>query len=268
MRKQFALATLLVATSPLWAGKRITMESVDLDTNKTTTREILIDADRLRMGDGTNTVLFLTKGGSRLVIIDKARNQYRELDQATVEQMTQTMQGAMAQMQAQMKNMTPEQRAAMERIMGAVVNPPGTPVVTTTYTAKGSNTVNGFRCTNYEGLRAGAKTSEICAAAPADLKLSAADFQVFQKLQEFAASLLSAVENSPMASLVPIDTIAPKGVNGYPVQMTTFANGKATARQSLKSVADATVSDADFSTGSATKVEMPAVPAMGRGRGK
>ncbi len=268
MRNQLALTALFLVTLPTWAGKRITMESVDLETNKTTAREILIDADRLRTNDGTRSVLFLSKGGNRLVLIDKARNEYREIDQATIQQMTQMMQGAVLQMQTQMKNMSPEQRAAMERMMGAVVNPPGTTVATTTYTPKGSGTVNGFRCTNYDGGRAGTKMAEICAATPADLKLSAADFQVVQKLQEFAGTMVAALENTPMASFVSVDQIAPKGINGYPVQVTSFTNGKATTRQSVKSVADAALTDAEFSTGSATKVDMPTMPGMGRGKNK
>ena len=255
---------LLMASLSLWAGKRITMESVDLATNKVTTREILLDADRLRMTDGTNSVLFLTKGGNRIVSIDGARNQYREMDQATIQQMGQAMQALTSQMQAQMKNMTPEQRAAMERMMGAVANPPGTPVVTTTYTAKGSTTVNGFRCTNYEGLRAGVKIVEMCAATPADLKLSPADSQVVEKLQAFAGTVMGAVQNSPIASFIPVDRIAPTGVNGFPVQTTNFVNGNASDRLSVKSISDAALTDADFSTGSATKVEMPAMPALDR----
>lgn len=253
-------AALLLLSSPMWAGKRITMEVVELDANKVTTRELLLDSDRLRMADGNNVILFLTKGGNRIVAIDKSRNEYREIDQATIQQLAGAMAGAMAQMQAQMKSMTPEQRAVMEQVMGRGAS---STTGKMTYTSKGNATVSGFRCTNYDGLRAGQKTIELCAATPADLKLSATDFQVLEKLRDFGSSLMASFQNSPISAMVAIDEIMPQGVNGLPVQETTYVVGKPAERRTVKSLADTTVTEADFSTGTARKIEFQ-LPGAGR----
>src|SRR5580658_2546296 len=109
------LLIVALATLPSFAGTRLQMELTDLNTNKVIKQELLIDNTRLRVNtDADNSVLFLTDGGrNRLVMLDKTKNEYMEMDQQTMNQLGAQMQGAMAQMEAAMKNMPPEQRAMM-----------------------------------------------------------------------------------------------------------------------------------------------------------
>lgn len=265
--KVSTIATLgLLAAIPGLAGMRIRMESTDLTNNKVTVREMLIDNDRLRTTDGDTSMIFLTTGGNRMLILNKARNEYQEIDQATMDQMGQMMSGAMAQMEAAMKGMPPEQRAMMEKMMKGKM--PGEPTATarTVYTAKGPATVNGFRCTNYDGTQNGQKVEEVCAAQPSEIKISASDFQVVKKMQEFLAGMTSAFENSPLRGMF-ASAASGSGVDGFPVRSTDFTNGKAVSRVELKEVASATFSDADFSVGNAKKTEMPGMNAA-KGKGK
>ena len=46
-----------------------------------------------------------------MVMLDRGTNEYREMDQQTLNQVSQQLTGAMAQMQAQLQNLPPEQRA-------------------------------------------------------------------------------------------------------------------------------------------------------------
>ena len=119
MRRLAFVATAVLATAPLFAGVRIQMENTDLATNKTTTQVIMMDNTRLRVdADEKTSMMFLTDGGrNRMVILDKAKNTYQEIDEQTMKQMGQQVSGAMAQMEAAMKNMPPEQRAMMEKMM-------------------------------------------------------------------------------------------------------------------------------------------------------
>src|SRR5512142_3472652 len=108
--KRFAfVVTAAFAAAPLFAGVRIQSENTDLATKKVTTDVILLDANRLRVdSDDGRSVMFLTDGGrNRMVMLDKAKNTYEEIDEQTMQQMGQQMSAAMAQMQAAMKNMTP-----------------------------------------------------------------------------------------------------------------------------------------------------------------
>lgn len=264
MKRLLGLAV-IVAAAPLWAGVRIKVDLTDLKTGKVTQQDILLDAERLRvdMGGegGGNSVFFLTDGGrNRIVILDKSRNEYREMDQQTMAQMGQMMQGAMAQMQSQLANLPPEQRARVEQMMRGRMGQAGAAAQgpRTTFTAKGSSTANGFACTKYEGMSGAEKVSEVCAAKPADLHFSAADFQVFEKMREFTASLTA---NSPLANMRMAD-FAQQGFEGFPVQQTIFTGGQASMKTDVKSVDRANLSDADFSLGSARKAEL--MPGRGR----
>src|ERR1700687_486537 len=119
MKRLAFVAVTALTTAPLFAGVRIQMESTDLATNKTSTQQILLDNTRLRVDADANTsVMFLTDGGkNRMVMLDKKANEYREMDEQMMNQLGQQMQGAMAQLEAQLKNMPPEQRKMVEQMM-------------------------------------------------------------------------------------------------------------------------------------------------------
>lgn len=270
MRRFSFIATAVLAPmlgmGPLFAGVKIVSENTDLATKKVTTDTILMDANRMRFdSDDGKSVMFLTDGGrNRMVMLEKAKNQYEEIDEQTMKQMGQQMSAAMAQMQAAMKNVPPEQRAMVEKMMKGKMAQAAAAAPKTVYTAKGSGSVNGFSCTKYEGDLSGVKEAEVCAALPAQIKLSPADMQIFEKMREFSSSLLSALANSPVHIEVPKNYGFESGYDGFPIQRTDFANGQATRRSELKSITRTNFTDADFSLGNAKKVELPTPGGRGR----
>jgi hypothetical protein len=267
--KALSFCAITLAALPLHAGVRIHMETTDVATNKVTTQELLLDATRMRINtDGNNTVMFLTDGGrNRMVMLDKQKNEYREIDQQTMDQMAKQMQGAMTQMDEAMKNMSPQQREMMERMMKGKMPQMAAPVVKTVYTAKGKSTVNGFACTQYDGTRAEEKVAEVCAAQPSVLKFATADTELFEKMREFMSGFQKAMANSPfMSGFASSSALSEPGFDGYPVSRTTLNKGQAVSKQQLKSATTASFSDADFSLGTAKKVDMPMGPMGGAGR--
>lgn len=265
-----AFCFVLVLASPMFAGVRIQLDSTDLATGDVVKREIMLDAERLRMnetGKGINrSVLFLTDGGrNRMVMLDKDKNEYREIDQQTLEQTAGQANDAMAKMQAQMKNMTPEQRAMMEQMMKGRGMPGAASAsvanaVKTVYTAKGPGSANGFSCTKYDGMRGAEKVSEVCAADPAALKYAAADFKVYEKMKEFSESMTKMVQQSPFFNANTASSITDAGFSGFPVQSTSFKNGKPSAKTDAKVIERASFGNADFSLGNAKKIELPTAP--------
>ena len=216
--KRLLLFTLFSSLSLIsFGGVRMQMDITDLKTNKVTKQEMLVDSTRLRVNVDNNTsVMFLTDGGrNRMVILDKQRNTYQEMDQQTINQLGQQMQGAMAQMQDAMKNMPPEQRAMMERMMKGKM-PAAAPAAPakTVYTSKGSGSANGFSCTKYDGMRGAEKVSEVCAAAAGDVKLNPNDYQVFEKMRDFVSALTSQM---PMVGNQ-MNGFGDSGLQGFPVQ--------------------------------------------------
>ena len=271
MRRLTFVTTALLAPmfmmAPVFAGVKIVSENTDLATKKVSTDTILLDANRLRTeSDDGRIVMFLTDGGrNRMVLLDKAKHQYQEIDDQMMQQMAQQMSGAMAQMEAAMKNVPPEQRAMMEKMMKGKMPQAAAAAPTTVYTAKGSGSVNGFSCTKYEGVRSGEKEAEVCAAVEAQLKLTASDLQIFEKMKQFSASVTSALANSPVRVSVPAGSLE-AGYEGFPIQRVEFDKGQATRRSELKSITRANFSDADFSLGDAKKVEIPMPGAPGKGK--
>jgi len=134
----------------------------------------------------------------------------------------------------------------------------------TVYTSKGSGSVNGFSCTKYEGMRGAEKEADVCAAVPAQLKLSPSDMQIFDKMREFSSSLLTALSNSPIKISVPRNSLE-AGYEGFPIQRTEYDNGQPTTRGELKSITRVNFTDADFSLGNAKKIEM-AIPGAAKGK--
>lgn len=111
---------IILAAVPLWAGVRIKVDVTDLKTGKTTQQELLLDANRLRVninGEGQQTsVFFLTDSGrNRMVMLDRGTNEYREMDQQTLNQVSQQLTGAMAQLQTQLQNLPPSSALASSR---------------------------------------------------------------------------------------------------------------------------------------------------------
>lgn len=262
-----AVIALGLSAAPVFAAVKIVSENTDLDTKKVTIDTILLDANRLRLdSDDRRSVMFLTDGGrNRIVMLDKNKNTYQEIDEQTMQQMGQQMSAATAQMEAAMKGMPPEQRAMMEKMMKGKMPQAAAPAAKTVYTAKGSGSVNGFSCTKYEGDLAGKKESEVCAATPAQLKITPADFQVLDKMKQFSSTLLSALANSPIRANVPSGYGFDQGYEGFPIEKTDFENGQATRRGELKSITRTNFTDADFSLGNAKKVEMP-IPGAAKGK--
>jgi len=267
MKRLTLVAAAALAASSLFAGVRIQSEGTNLATKKVSTDVILLDANRLRVdSDDGKSVMFLTDGGrNRMVMLDKAKNQFQEIDEETMKQMGQQMSAAMAQMQAAMKNMPPDQRAMMEKMMKGKMPQAAAAAPKTVYTAKGSGSVNGFSCTKYEGDLSGVKESEVCAALPAQIKLTPADLQIFEKMKQFSSSLLSALANSPVHISVPSGYGFEEGYEGFPIQKIDFENGQATKRSELKSITRTNFTDANFSLGNAKKVELP-IPGGARGK--
>jgi hypothetical protein len=99
--------------------------------------------------------------------------------------------------------------------------------------------------------------AEVCAATVAAVRLSASDFQLFDRMREFMSGLQSALKSLPFASNVP--GLTERGFEGFPVQQIEFSNGQAVRRVDFTSADQATFGDADFSLGNAKKVNLPEV---------
>jgi hypothetical protein len=158
--------------------------------------------------DGTKQVLW---------IVNPDKKTYSELTKADLDRLGGEMSSAMARMQEQMKNMPPEQRAMVEKMMqGRGMAGMGAPPAAqkTVYRPAGTDTVGKWTCSKYDGYQDGRKTSEVCAVPPETLGFAASDFEVSRQLGEFLGKLMP--QNS--GRVFSVGSADEQGFSGVPVR--------------------------------------------------
>lgn len=195
--------------------QRVTSEAGPL------TKRVQIRGTRLRaevLGpNGAAQVIVFDAGQHVIDFIDPARKTYIEMTKADVDRMSASVQGAMAQMQAHLEQLPPEQRAQMEAMMkgrgGATTAPH--------YTHTGSDTVGRWSCDKYDMMQEGQKIGEVCTVNPTTLGFGATDFDVMRQLSEFFSTMAPQLA-SRLPAVSPIDL---PGTSGFPVKTVLMVQG-------------------------------------------
>jgi Domain of unknown function (DUF4412) len=242
---------------------------VSKTTTGTSTKTSQVQIERTRMRteisdpSGTNQTMVFDGGKQVMDIINNDQKTYRELTQADVEKLGGMVQGAAAQMNAAMANMTPAQRAQMEAMMGgrglAMPAAPAKPV----FRKIGTDKVGRWTCDKYEGYEGTQKTSEVCTVEPAALGFALADFDVTRQMAAFFSKMMP----QSTGQIFSIARIEDQGYGGVPVRRVTFSDGKVATTMEITEVSRQTFPDAIFAVPAGfQKVDM--MGARGRGRGE
>jgi hypothetical protein len=190
-----------------------------------TTTQIQMDKDHIRVesrsnGDESAFVFDSPKQIARMINISKKT--YTEMTKAEMEQMGGQINSAMAQMQEQMRNLPPDQRAIMEQMMrgrgmpGAAAAPPKVE-----YKQTGTDKVGQWTCTKYEGSVGGQKTTEVCTVDAKELGMAPADFEAARQLSDFMKAMMPQSGDTPFVN----GTTQDQGFSGVPVRRTAYRNG-------------------------------------------
>jgi hypothetical protein len=178
-----------------------------------------IEPDRLRMQIGRRVMIYRPEK-ALIWILDDENKQYMELTEAQLKEVSRGMAKMMEQMQEQLKNMPPEQRAMMEKMMAGKVPAAGQKEVSPIeYRKTGQKqTINGFDCTSYDGIRDGRREMELWITDWSNIDAKASDFKVLEEL----AALFKGM-TGPMAKTFDIG-LAQKyegedAVPGVPIRM-------------------------------------------------
>ena len=234
--KQIAFLILAVAitgglASPLAAQGVLVVEKSTVG-GTAQTNQIQIEKDRMRaettgptgekqavIFDGTRQVLW---------IINVDKKTYNEMTKADVDRLGGQMAGAMQQMEAQLRNLPPEQRAQMESMMrGRGMPMTGAAPAKPDYRRAGTDKVGKWTCNKYEGYQNNLKTSEVCTVEPKDLGFAPADFEVSRQLGEFFRKL------SPQGAdqLFSFGKAEEQGFSGVPVRRVSGSGQRQTTSE-------------------------------------
>ena len=188
-----------------------------------------------------NTMIFRgDRGeGGQMVVVNHDKKGYFVMDQQAMSGMANQMNQAMQQMQAQLKDMPPEQRAMIEKMMksrGSVMvqAPPPRPPAEVTRTGE-RDTVNGYPCVKYEVTRGGQKVRELWVTDWDNVEGGDEAADAMRAMAKFGEEVLSAVSGSvpfklPESPFAEIDQMA-----GFPVSTKSFDNGRLSDETTLRS---------------------------------
>jgi hypothetical protein len=260
----FVVASGLLAQSLQAQG--ILMVEQEKSGGKTVSNHIQIDKDHMRaetQSNGAQTA-FIFDGPHQVIRMVNVENKsYMEMTKAEMEQMGQQINGALAQMQEQLKNVPPEQRALVEQMMrargGQVAAAPQPAKIE--YRKTGSDKVGQWSCTAYDGYRGQEKVAAVCAVDPKDLGVTPADFEITRQLQEFMKTL------APQAAdrIVALGKAEDQGFAGIPIRRTQFKNGAVDSVSELTEFQRQAFPASTFEVPSGFRKESMA---GGRGRGR
>lgn len=191
---------------------------------------IRLDKDKVRVDAGVSPDAYFIYRGDKKVfwMVNTKEKSYMEMTEKDFEAMFAKMDEAMKKMQAQLENMPPEQKKMMEGMMAKMM-PGGGSASKTLYKKTGAGgMVGGWATDKYEGIRDGAKTSEVWTAAPGKLNLDDKDFQVLKDMAKFFQKF---AKNMP-------EMVGDKanGLDGMPVKTISFKDGKPHFQSELKEV--------------------------------
>jgi len=219
MNRLILTATALLAATQVSAGVRIETVTRDIKTQVANggTQVVMVQDGRIRTnnaGQGNGMILKETV----LYVIDDKRKTYSEMDKATMKKMADQAGAAMKQIEEHLKNMPPEQRAQMEKMLGANM-PGGMSGKKDVYEMKDSGkseTSEGRQCRVWNLLKNGTVHEELCVVPFSSLP-GKEDFQ--KSFKELADAFAGMASGLPGAG----DSIkARNSINGYPVRVRQF----------------------------------------------
>ena len=210
-------AALLCATAS--AGVRIESVTRDIKTQVADagTQIVMVQDGKVRVNnakDASGVIL----NNSLLYVIDDKKKTYMEIDKATMKKTADQAGAAIKQLQEQLKNMPPEQRAQMEKMLGDKM-PGMMSGKKDTFEAKDtgkSDTSEGRKCRVWNLLKNGVVHEELCVVPFASLP-GKEDFEkTFRELTEAFAEMAKGLPGAGESIK------ARTAINGYPVRVRSY----------------------------------------------
>lgn len=197
----------------------------------------MIRMDEIVSSKSKGSMIFLNQ---KFLYLDHEQKQYMVIDKTMLDQVSAQISKAMAEMEKQLAGMPPEQRAMVEQMMKGqmqgMMGKSSSPQPAPRVESIGSGEWQSYDCEKFAVFEAGRKTQEVCAA---DLVEIDGIEDVMEGFRGMTAYIEKMAESMPMMAndgFNPGEVLAL--VNGFPVHIIDFANGKIVAESSLESVTE------------------------------
>lgn len=235
--------SMVLLLSPL-AHAGVTMDLVNKNAGgqETDRTRIYAQSKMIRMDevDGDKVVSTMIFLGNELIYVDHRDKNYIVMDEAMLDEVSAQMNDAMKQMEAQLANMPPEQRAMMEQMMKGrmpgMAGQESAPRPKPRVEAMGSGKWQSYTCQQYAVFEGPEKTQDVC-ATKLDHINGAGD--VMDAFRNMAAYVTKMTESMPMRSdegMNPGELM--DQIDGFPVYTVDYENGEVAGETLLDSVTE------------------------------
>jgi hypothetical protein len=243
------LACVLALTAATLADSRIEFKVTE--GTGTAFQSILIGQGKIRQDADKNTSAILDPGGGTVTVLDHARRTYTRLTRADVDQLSQTLDGMMKQMEQAMASMPPQMQERMKGMMGA-----GAGSVEVVDTGQ-SGTVAGRSCRIFQTKVMGKVSNESCLADPSAIELPPSDRATVAAAMAWGKEIGDKLMKGPLAS---VGTALPFRGGLVPLRSTTFGADGSRSTSEFTGVTNTEASADSFAvpTGyTEKKIELP-----------
>lgn len=260
---RFVSCLVLAAVStPAPAGVVMDLLSRDANGQETDRATIYAQDGMLRMDQGSDADAAMIFLGDRFLYINHRDKSYIVMDEAMIQEVSAKISDAMKEMEAQLANMPPEQRAMVEQMMQGnmkgMMGEKGDSAPKPRIEAMGAGKWQSYACRQYAVYEGQAKTQQVCAAKLDDV--AGAD-EAIEAFIGMAAYTRKMAESMPMISdegMNPGELM--DQIDGFPVHTIDYANGEIQQETSLDSVREKDLDKGLFAAPDGYRRENPMGP--------
>ncbi len=228
-----------------WAQLEVVMDSrmtlPDGQTMEDTTRMWLGDEHlsvQMQQGAamGINRIIYRGDRDAIWMVQDQMRS-YKVMDRAAVEALAGQVHAAQRQMEEALARMPPEQREMMRNMMPAQMAPKAQAPSRELRRTAERREINGFPCVKYEVHSEGRLVRELWVTPWSDLGHRESAFAVLKKMAGLQKKMLEAVHQGVPGAMGADTFIEFDQVDGFPVQIRQFENGRPAGEMTVQSIA-------------------------------
>lgn len=242
MQQSRLILTVVLAalSSTAQAGVVMDLVSRDAGGQETDRSKIYAQDGMLRMDQGADADSAMIFLGDRFLYVNHREKSYIVMDEAMVQEVSAKISDAMKEMEAQLANMPPEQRAMVEQMMQGnmkdMMEEQGAAAPKPRVERMGASKWQSYKCRQYAVYEGPDKTQQVCAAKLDDV--AGAD-EAIEAFIGMAAYMRKMSESMPMfrdAGMNPGELM--DQFDGFPVHTIDYRNGKVLQETSLDAVSE------------------------------
>jgi len=251
---QTGLLMILFVTSQVLGGVVFEIETKDHQSNDAGAVQAYVDGKNLKMlitsanELESNEVIFRSDR-REMIMIDHGDQSYIVIDEAMIQSIGERLSGVEAQMREALKNVPPEQRAMMEKMIQGRMPPqaasPARSTIELRRTSESGNK-NGYPCVKYEATLDGRKVREIWVTQWDNVEGGDEAAGAFEAMAEFFAQMRDSMpEFGQDENDNPFEHM--KEMNGFPVLTYEYAtDGSLRSESALSSSTRRSVAPEEF----------------------